>query len=112
MAAIGRASIVEREDNPAMLDEILLDRAAPGVGRLPPRPRAAIDLEEDRIASAGLTRRRKHPVMQLGAVRRLDRTEARLDVGGEIGRVRMRRVEPVLLDPGDPLALSVGEIDL
>src|SRR5205085_11806113 len=112
LAAVRRAAIVDAEDDPALLDQIFVQRIDPGAGRLPAGAWAAIDIDEDRVAPAGHARRREHAVVKLGTVGGRDRTKGRRHMGGGEGRIRMAPVKPVLLDPSEALAGSVGEIDL
>ena len=67
-AAVGPA-VVDGEDDPALVDQGLVKRqlAVPGVGHLLP-VRAAIDIEIDRIALAGLELGREHPVVEFRSV--------------------------------------------
>src|SRR5689334_12952577 len=106
---IGPAAIVNREADPTLVDQGLLRRkvAVPGlVDDLHVRP--AVDVDEYRIATTRLPLRAEHAVVEVGAVRALDRAERRLDVAVEIRRVGMRSVERIFLDPGDALAGCVG----
>ena len=89
------AAIVEREHDVAVLHEVLMEQAAPGVGD-PLHAGAAVDIDEHRVTFPGLERARlEQLVLQRLAVGGRDRAELRSHVLIEIRRVRMRCVERV-----------------
>ena len=111
-AAVGRPAPVDRKHDPAAIDQILLDRRAPAARHLPPAARPAIHLHEHRIFPPGHARGRQQLVLQRAAVLGLQRPEHRHRMARQIGGIRMRRIQPVLLDPRGPRAAGIGQIHL
>ena len=111
-AAVG-AAIVDRKYDPAPIDECFVQRQrlVPFVRNLLP-VRAAIDVPEHGVALPRLQLRREHPVMELRPVRPGDASEGRDFMAVEVGRIRVRRIERVLLDPGEALAVGIGKVGL
>ncbi len=68
---------------------------------------------EDRILLALLHFRRKHLVMQIGcAISGLDRAKSCRAMAGEMRRIRMTRVQRILLQPSKPLTIAISDIAL
>ena len=107
-AATVGAAVVDREHDPALVDQRFVQRQLSHTRRRSPAARADRHRRRRRPDSACPARslRREHPVVKLRAVRARDAAERRLHMAVEIGRVGMRRVERILLDPGEPLARS------
>src|SRR3546814_6152570 len=68
----------DRKNEPCRVDQILVQRRRPAPRRLSTR-RAAIDLDEDGIALAGLPWRAQHLIIEVGSIRGLDGAEGRKD---------------------------------
>ncbi|PAV92559.1 hypothetical protein WR25_16042 [Diploscapter pachys] len=112
LAAVVRAAIVDLEIDPALADQILRQRPLPATRHLLASARTAIMFEEHGIFFARHQRRGDHLPIQRAAVLRLDRPELRRLVAGEIGVIGMPRPDRILIDPLQPLAVRVRQIDL
>ena len=93
LAAHSAAAIVEREDDVAVLHQVLMEQTAPRIGDAL-RARAAIDVDEHRITLARFeVARLQQLVVHRLAVGRRDGAELRAHVFIEIPLIRMRGVE-------------------
>src|SRR3546814_13047697 len=101
----------DRKNEPCRVDQILVQRRRPAPRRLSTR-RAAIDLDEDGIALAGLPWRAQHLIIEVGSIRGLDGAEGRKNMAVPLGRVRLRGVQPIFCDTGKALSAGQGEYNL
>ena len=102
-------AIADGENHIALADQILVERRDEAVGDVL-RLWSAIDAHDHRGALAGGERRAEQLVVELGnPVGGGQAAEARGDSGGGVGRPRVRGIDPVLLDPRQPLAIGIGQ---
>ena len=112
LAAVVRTAIVDLEIDPALADQILRQRPLPAARHLLAGAGAAVMFEEHRVFLARHQRRGDHLPIQRAAVLGLDRPELRRLMAGEIGVIGMPRADRILVDPFQPLAAGVRQIDL
>ncbi len=108
-AAARGTTIVEREHHVALLRHVFVDHARP-VAPDVLLPRAAVDVQEDRVVPRRIESRRFHQsVLQVLPVLRPDAAEFGHDVTVAVGPVGVGRIQSVGLDPRHPM--PVGRID-